>query len=54
MSDRNSLLEAQLVEFEKMKVECQTTKDDLLEVLKREEVLRGQLKMEQKLIAKWK
>ncbi|KAK1373969.1 hypothetical protein POM88_030162 [Heracleum sosnowskyi] len=30
LSDRNALLETQFVEFEKMRVECQVAKDDLL------------------------
>ena len=40
LSDRNNLLEAQFIEFEKLRIQCQTAKDDLLIVLKREEILR--------------
>ena len=36
LSDRNSLLETQFIEFEKLKIEFQTTMDDILTVLKRE------------------
>ncbi|GBC54548.2 interaptin-like [Rhizophagus irregularis DAOM 181602=DAOM 197198] len=54
LSDRNSALEAQFIEFEKLKIECQTAKDDLLVVLKREEIIRKQLDKEQEIIAKWK
>ncbi|XP_063948144.1 uncharacterized protein LOC135152230 [Daucus carota subsp. sativus] len=54
LSDRNSALETQFIEFEKLKIECQTTKDDLLAVLKREEIIRKQLDKEQEIIAKWK
>ena len=45
---RNSLLEAQFIEFEKFKVECQTAKDDLLVVLKREELIKKQIDKEQR------
>ena len=54
LSDINSLLEAQFIEFEKLKIECQTAKDDLLVVLKREEVIKKQLDKEQEIIARWK
>ena len=30
LSDRNSMLEAQFIEFEKLKIECQTAKDDVI------------------------
>ena len=51
LSDRNSVLEAQSIEFEKLKIECQKYKDDLLDVLKREEIIRKQLDKEQEIIA---
>ncbi|XP_063936110.1 uncharacterized protein LOC135147188 [Daucus carota subsp. sativus] len=54
LSDRNGVLETQFIEFEKLKIECQTSKDDLLAVLKREEIIRKQLDKEQEIIAKWK
>ena len=40
LSDRNYVLETQFIEFEKMKVECKTAKEDLLAILKREEILK--------------
>ena len=51
LSDRNSAPETQFIEFEKLKIECQTAKDDLLVVLKREEIIRKQLDKEQEIIA---
>ncbi|KAK1385355.1 hypothetical protein POM88_023090 [Heracleum sosnowskyi] len=53
LSDRNALLETQFAEFEKMRVECQVAKDDLLIVLKREESIKAQLAKEQETIARW-
>ena len=53
LSDRNALLETQFIEFEKMRVECQVAKDDLLIVLKREESIKAQLAKEQETIARW-
>ena len=50
LSNRNSLLEAQFIEFEKLKNECQTAKDDLLTFLKREEILK--LEKEKEIISK--
>ena len=50
LSDWNNALEAQFIEFEKLKIECQTAKDDLLAVLKREKVIRKQLDKEQEII----
>ncbi|KAK1396952.1 hypothetical protein POM88_006815 [Heracleum sosnowskyi] len=53
LSDRNALLETQFTEFEKMRVECQVAKDDLLIVLKREESIKAQLAKEHETIARW-
>ncbi|KAK1389761.1 hypothetical protein POM88_017939 [Heracleum sosnowskyi] len=53
LSDRNAVLETQFIEFEKMRVECQVAKDDLLTVLKREEILKAQLAKEHETIARW-
>ncbi|KAK1402487.1 hypothetical protein POM88_002092 [Heracleum sosnowskyi] len=53
LSDRNVVLETQFIEFEKMRLECQVAKDELLAVLKREEILKAQLAKEQETIARW-
>ncbi|KAK1403155.1 hypothetical protein POM88_002760 [Heracleum sosnowskyi] len=53
LSDRNAVLETQFIEFEKMRVECQIANDDLLTVLKREEILKEQLAKEHETIARW-
>ncbi|KAK1364655.1 hypothetical protein POM88_040216 [Heracleum sosnowskyi] len=54
LSDRNAMLEAQLIEFEKMRCVSRDAKQELEKVLKREEILKTQLEIEQKVIAKWK
>ncbi|KAK1397672.1 hypothetical protein POM88_007535 [Heracleum sosnowskyi] len=54
LSDRNAMLEAQLIEFEKMRCVSRDAKLELEKVLKREEILKTQLEIEQRLIAKWK
>ena len=48
------MLETHFIEFEKLKIECQTAKDDFLAVLKRDEIIRKQLEKEQEIIGKWK
>ncbi|KAK1369557.1 hypothetical protein POM88_035649 [Heracleum sosnowskyi] len=53
LSDMNVVLETQFIKFEKMRLECQVAKDDLLTVLKREEILKAQLAKEQETIATW-
>lgn len=50
MSDRIAAFEAQLIEFEKMKIQCQNVKDELTKSLNKEEILRNQLKREQEVI----
>ncbi|KAK1387902.1 hypothetical protein POM88_016080 [Heracleum sosnowskyi] len=54
LSDRNAMLEAQLIEFEKMRCVSRDAKMELEKVLKREEILKTQLEIEQSVIAKWK
>lgn len=46
LSDRNAILEEQLIEFEKMRTMCKDVNDELLVVLKREEILTEQLENE--------
>ncbi|KAK1357212.1 hypothetical protein POM88_050468 [Heracleum sosnowskyi] len=53
LSDRNAHLETQFAEFERMRVDCQVAKDDLLIVLKREEFIKAQLAKEHETIARW-
>ncbi|KAK1369383.1 hypothetical protein POM88_035475 [Heracleum sosnowskyi] len=53
LSDRNALLETQFAEFEKMRVEYQVAKDDLLIVLKKEESIKAQLAKEHETITRW-
>ncbi|KAL8100273.1 hypothetical protein AgCh_032501 [Apium graveolens] len=43
---RNNVLESQFIEFEKLRIECKTAKDELTESLKKEEISRKQLKRE--------
>ena len=47
-------MESQVIEFKKLKIKCQTAKDDLLTVLKKEEILKKQLEKEQEIISIWK
>ncbi|KAK1355984.1 hypothetical protein POM88_049240 [Heracleum sosnowskyi] len=54
LSDRNAMLEAQLIEFEKMRCVSRDAKKELENVLQREEILKTQLEIEQGVIAKWK
>ena len=54
LSERNNVLETQFVEFEKLKIECKISKDELTESLKKEEILRKQLEREQEVIKAWK
>ncbi|KAK1387194.1 hypothetical protein POM88_015372 [Heracleum sosnowskyi] len=54
LSDRNAMLEAQLIEFEKMRCVSRNAKKELENVLEREEILKTQLEIEQSVIAKWK
>ncbi|KAK1384154.1 hypothetical protein POM88_021889 [Heracleum sosnowskyi] len=54
LSDRNAMLEAQLIEFEKMRCVSRDAKKELEKVLEREEILKTQLEIEQSVIAKWK
>jgi len=54
LSDRNAMLEAQLIEFEKMRCVSRDAKKELENVLKREDILKTQLEIEQNVIAKWK
>ena len=53
LTERNALLEAQFVEFEKLRKDCRIAKDELLFVLKREESVKKELEKEQELIARW-
>lgn len=50
LSERNTVLETQFVEFEKLKIECIIAKEELTESLKKEEILRKQLEREKELI----
>ncbi|KAK1401563.1 hypothetical protein POM88_001168 [Heracleum sosnowskyi] len=54
LSDRNAMLEAHLIEFEKMRCVSRDAKQELEKVLKREEILKTQQEIEHKVIAKWK
>ncbi|XP_063942761.1 uncharacterized protein LOC135150404 [Daucus carota subsp. sativus] len=52
--ERNGKLETELIQLDKFKKSSELAKDDLLAVLKREEILKKQLEREQEIIAKWK
>ena len=51
---RNGKLETELIQLDKFKKSSELAKDELLAVLKREEILKKQLEREQEIIAKWK
>ncbi|KAK1373166.1 hypothetical protein POM88_029359 [Heracleum sosnowskyi] len=48
------MLEAQLIEFEKMRCVSRDAKKELENVLERKEIIKTQLEIEQSVIAKWK
>ena len=52
--ERNGKLETELIQMDKVKKSSELAKDELLAVLKREEILKKQLEREQEIIAKWK
>nr|XP_017250775.1 PREDICTED: uncharacterized protein LOC108221405 [Daucus carota subsp. sativus] len=52
--ERNGKLETELIQMDKFKKSIEIAKDELLVVLKGEEILKKQLKREQEIIAKWK
>ena len=43
LSERNNVLESQFIEFEKLRIECKISKDELTESLKKENILKKQL-----------
>ncbi|KAL8114230.1 hypothetical protein AgCh_021184 [Apium graveolens] len=54
LSERNNVLESQFIDFEKLRIDCKTAKDELTESLKKEEILKKQLEREQGVIKAWK
>jgi len=50
LSERNNVLESQFIDFEKLRIECKIAKKELTESLKKEEILKKQLKREQEVI----
>ncbi|XP_063945973.1 uncharacterized protein LOC135151452 [Daucus carota subsp. sativus] len=54
LTERNEKLETELIQMDKIKKSSELAKDELLVVLKREEILKKQLEREQEIIAKWK
>ena len=54
LAERNGKLETELIQMDKIKKSSELAKDELLAVLKREEILKKQLKREQEIISKWK
>ena len=53
LSERNSWLEGELVSMERLRIECQDSKNELVNSLKREESLREELTKEQDVIKSW-
>ncbi|XP_063942882.1 uncharacterized protein LOC135150486 [Daucus carota subsp. sativus] len=54
LAERNGKLETELIQLDKFKKSSELAKDELLTVLKREEILKKQLEREQEIIAKRK
>ena len=54
LTEKNGKLETELIQMDKFKKVSELAKDELLAVLKREEILKKQLEREQEIIAKWK
>lgn len=54
LAKKNGKLETELIQMDKFKKASELAKDELLAVLKREEILKKQLEREQEIIAKWK
>ncbi|XP_063942640.1 uncharacterized protein LOC135150307 [Daucus carota subsp. sativus] len=54
LAEKNGKLETELIQMDKFKKASELAKDELLAVLKREEILKKQLEREQEIIAKWK
>ncbi|KAK1363914.1 hypothetical protein POM88_039475 [Heracleum sosnowskyi] len=53
LSEINAMLETQVSEFEETLVDCMNAKHELEAVLKREVVLKEQLRKEQEVITRW-
>ena len=51
--ERNANLEPELLQLEKMKMDCKIVRDEIVVVLKREEILKRQLEREQEIIERW-
>ncbi|KAL8098464.1 hypothetical protein AgCh_031284 [Apium graveolens] len=54
LSDRNAVLESQVIELEKIKLKCLTVESELEEAVKKVEILSKQLESEQEVIKAWK
>ncbi|XP_063936091.1 uncharacterized protein LOC135147168 [Daucus carota subsp. sativus] len=54
LAERNGKLQTELTQMDKIKKSSELAKDELLAVLKREEILKKQLEREQEIFAKWK
>ncbi|XP_063939761.1 uncharacterized protein LOC135148464 [Daucus carota subsp. sativus] len=54
LAEENGKLKTELIQMDKFKKASELAKDELLAVLKREEILKKQLEREQEIIAKWK
>ncbi|KAL8097255.1 hypothetical protein AgCh_030400 [Apium graveolens] len=54
LSDRNAVLESQVIELEKVKLKCLTVESKLEEAVKKVEILSKQLESEQEVIKAWK
>ncbi|KAL8116897.1 hypothetical protein AgCh_023177 [Apium graveolens] len=54
LSDRNAVLENQVIELEKIKIKCLTVESELEEAVKKVEILSKQLESEQEVIKVWK
>ena len=54
LAERNGKLETELIQLDKFKKSSELAKDELLAVLKREEILKKQLERKQEIITKCK
>ena len=54
LSDRNAMLEDQLIELEKIKIKCLSVESELAESVEKVEILSNQLAHEQEVIKAWK
>ncbi|KAL8148237.1 hypothetical protein AgCh_005553 [Apium graveolens] len=52
--ERNNFLEIHLLEYDNAKINYQAANDELLRILKKEEILKRKLNLEKEVIAKWK